>query len=138
MRSSFGRTAREIGPVIKGLAGLNAEQAKTTTTTRALVKALFMKRKALMANKEALLSSAQGSQAFKVATQSLGAAIMGLKAAFMSLVSMMGIMVATTAIFSYMMKLWENSKKTSAAIREIGDEIKAVIDLQEQLTFSGL
>ena len=138
MRSSFGRTAREIGPVIKGLAGLNAEQAKTTTTTMALIKALRMKRKALMANKEAMLSSAQGSQAFKVATQSLGAAIMGLKAAFMSLVSMMGIMVATTAIFSYIMKLWENAKKTSQAIREIGDEIKAVIDLQDQLTFSGL
>ncbi len=138
MRSSFGRTAREIGPVIKGLAGLSAEQAKTTTTTRALIKALFMKRKALMANKEAMLSSAQGSQAFKVATQSLGAAIMGLKAALMSLVSMMGVMIASTLIFSYMMKLWENAKKTSQAIREIGDEIKAVIDLQDQLTFSGL
>jgi hypothetical protein len=138
MRSSFGRTAREIGPVIKGLAGLNAEQAKTTSTTKALVKALFMKRKALMANKEAMLSSAQGSQAFKVATQSLGAAIMGLKAAIMSLLSTMGVMIATTLIFSYLMKLWENSKKTSAAIREIGDEIKAVIDLQDQLTFSGL
>jgi len=84
------------------------------------------------------LSSAQGSQAFKVATQSLGAAIMGLKASIMSLLSTMGIMIATTLIFSYLMKLWENSKKTSAAIREIGDEIKAVIDLQDQLTFSGL
>ena len=138
MRSSFGRTAREIGPVIKGLAGYNAETGKSVTTVGALIKALGMKRKTLMANKEAMLSSAQGSQAFKVATQSLGSAIMGLKAAIMSLLASMGIMIATTAIFSYLMKLWENSKKTAAAIREIGDEIKAVIDLQDQLTFSGL
>jgi TP901 family phage tail tape measure protein len=138
MRSSFGRTAREIGPVIKGLAGYNAETAKNVGTTKALLKVLTMKRKALMQNKEAMLSSAQGSQAFKVATQSLGSAIMGLKAAIVSLMASMGIMIATTAIFSYLMKLWENSKKTASAIREIGDEIKAVIDLQDQMTFSGL
>ena len=137
-RSSFGATARQIGPAIKGLAGFNAEQAKTVGTTRALIKALTMKRKALMANQQALMSSAQSSQAFKIATTSLGNAIMGLKAAFMSLLSSMAIMVATTAVFSYLMKMWENAKKTSAAIREIGDEIKAVIDLQDQMVFSGL
>ena len=97
-----------------------------------------MKRKTLMANQQAMLASTQTSQAFKVAMNGLATAIMGVKAAVMSLLASFGFMIAFTGIMTYLMKLFENSKKTAAAIREIGDEIKAVIDLQDDLVFQDL
>ena len=137
-KGGFGGIARNLGPAIQGLAGFGAASEKAGGSVKALLKVLFMKRKTLMANQQAMLASTQTSQSFKVAMNGLATAIMGVKAAVMSLLASFGFMIAFTGIMTYLMKLFENSKKTAAAIREIGDEIKAVIDLQDDLVFQDL
>jgi len=133
---------RSVGNSIKVLGGnmtvFGNETQKTAGVFKSFLRTLFMSRKQLLANSQAVVASANSTTAMKVATQGLTNAMIGLKAATVSLLASLGAMVAFGAIMGYLMKLWENAKKTSAAIREIGDEIKGVIDLQDELVFSNL
>ena len=133
---------RSVGTSIKTLGGnmtvFGNETKKTAGVFKSFLRTLFMSRKQLLANSQAVVASATNTTAMKVATQGLTNAMIGLKAATISLLASLGAMVAFGAIMGYLMKLWENSKKTAAAIREIGDEIKGVIDLQDELVFSDL
>ena len=133
---------RSVGTSIKTLGGnmtvFGNETKKTAGVFKSFLRTLFMSRKQLLANSQAVVASASSTTAMKVATQGLTNAMIGLKAATISLLASFGAMVAFGAIMGYLMKLWENSKKTAAAIREIGDEIKGVIDLQDELVFSDL
>lgn len=133
---------RSVGTSIKTLGGnmtvFGNETKKTAGVFKSFLRTLFMSRKQLLANSQAIVASATNTTAMKVATQGLTNAMIGLKAATISLLASLGAMVAFGAIMGYLMKLWENSKKTAAAIREIGDEIKGVIDLQDELVFSDL
>jgi TP901 family phage tail tape measure protein len=133
---------RSVGNSIKVLGGnmtvFGNETKKTAGVFKSFLRTLFMSRKQLLANSQAVVASAASTTAMKVATQGLTNAMIGLKAAAISLLASFGAMVAFGAIMGYLMKLWENSKKTAAAIREIGDEIKGVIDLQDELVFSNL
>ena len=133
---------RSVGNSIKVLGGnmtvFGNETKKTAGVFKSFLRTLFMSRKQLLANSQAVVASASSTTAMKVATQGLTNAMIGLKAATISLLASLGAMVAFGAIMGYLMKLWENSKKTAAAIREIGDEIKGVIDLQDELVFSNL
>ena len=133
---------RNVGTSIKMLGGnmtvFGNETKKTAGVFKSFLRTLFMSRKQLLANSQAVVASATSTTAMKVATQGLTNAMIGLKAATISLLASLGAMVAFGAIMGYLMKLWENSKKTAAAIREIGDEIKGVIDLQDELVFSNL
>ena len=133
---------RNVGTSIKMLGGnmtvFGNETKKTAGVFKSFLRTLFMSRKQLLANSQAVVASATSTTAMKVATQGLTNAMIGLKAATVSLLASLGAMVAFGAIMGYLMKLWENSKKTAAAIREIGDEIKGVIDLQDELVFSNL
>ncbi len=133
---------RSVGQSMKLLSGnmtvFGNETKKTAGVFKSFLRMLGMTRKQLLANSSAIVSSTQVTTGMKVATQGLTNAMIGLKAATISLLASLGAMVAFGAIFGYIMKLWENSKKTAAAIREIGDEIKSVIDLQDELVFSDL
>ena len=136
--SSFGNQARSLKEATLALANFGNKGKQVNSVLLAMSKLLLRKRKNLLAAAQATQMAAGGTQAYKLAVQSLANALTSAKAALGSFLKMSMSMVAFTAIMTFFTKLMENAKKTARAIEEVGQAVKSIIDIQNELDFQNI